>query len=132
VAAESRHISVHIDRPADAVYAYAADPAHLPAWAPGLCTTIEQVDGGWVAESGMGRVLIAFAPPNPFGVLDHDVTLNTGETFHNPMRVLPAGDGAEVVFSLRRQPRMTDAEFDRDTAAVRADLTALKHLLESA
>jgi hypothetical protein len=132
VVAESRHISVHVDRSAEAVYAYAADPAHLPAWAPGLCTAIEQQgDGRWVAESGMGRIVIDFAPPNPFGVLDHDVTLSTGETFHNPMRVLPDGDGAELVFTVRRQPGMTDADFDRDTAAVRTDLTALKQLLES-
>ena len=33
---------------------------------------------------------------------------------------------------LRRQPAMSDADFDRDTAAVHADLTALKHLLEGA
>jgi uncharacterized protein YndB with AHSA1/START domain len=132
VAAESRHVSVHIDRPVEAVYAYAADPAHLPEWAPGLCTAIEQVDGRWVADSGMGRIVIAVAPPNPFGVLDHDVTVSTGETFHNPMRVLPDGAGAELVFTVRRQAGMTDAEFDRDTSAVHADLTALKRILEKA
>jgi uncharacterized protein YndB with AHSA1/START domain len=132
VAAESRHISVDIDRSAEAVYAYAADPAHLPEWAPGLCTAIERVDGRWVAESGMGRIVIDFAPPNPFGVLDHDVTVGAGETFHNPMRVLRNGDGAEIVFTLRRQAGLTDADFDRDAAAVLADLTALKQILENA
>ena len=132
MAAESRHISVDIDRPVEAVYAYAADPAHLPEWALGLCTAIELVDGRWVAEGGMGRMVIRFAPPNPFGVLDHDVTVDTGETFHNPMRVLPNGDGAEIVFTMRRQAGVTDADFDRDAAAVRADLTALKQLLEDA
>ena len=34
------------------------------------------------------------------GVLDHDVTLPSGETVHNPMRVIPDGDGCEVVFTL--------------------------------
>ncbi len=28
----SRHISVHVPAPATAVYAYAADPTHLPHW----------------------------------------------------------------------------------------------------
>jgi uncharacterized protein YndB with AHSA1/START domain len=132
MAAESRHVSVNIDRPAEAVYAYASDPTHLPVWAPGLCTSIESVDGRWVAESGMGRIVIDVAPPNPFGVLDHDVTVSTGETFHNPMRVLPNEDGAEVVFTVRRQAGVSDADFDRDAAAVLADLTALKQILESA
>lgn len=75
MASESRHISTHVERPADQVYEFASDPATLPQWAPGLCTSIEQVDGTWVAEAGTGRVVLAFAPRNPFGVLDHDVVL---------------------------------------------------------
>ena len=44
-------LSVPIDRPADEVYGYGSDPTNWPAWAPGLCTSIEHVDGQWVAES---------------------------------------------------------------------------------
>ncbi len=127
---ESRHVSAHIDRPFAEVYEYASDPANLPAWAPGLLTSIDRVDGQWIAESDMGRLLIVFAPPNPFGVIDHDVTVPTGETFHNPMRVLPDGDGCEIVFTVRRQPNMTDEEFERDAGAVLADLQALKRIVE--
>jgi hypothetical protein len=127
----SRHLSAHIDRPARDVYGYASNPANFPSWAPGLCTSIEQVDGRWVAESPMGRIVIAFAPPNEFGVVDHDVTVESGETFHNPMRVIPDGTGCEIVFSVRRQPGMSDEDFERDTKAVHADLLALKALLES-
>jgi len=61
-----------------------------------------------VAESPMGPVVIAFVPSNDHGVLDHDVTLPSGETVHNPMRVIAAGGGSEVVFTLRRAPGMTD------------------------
>lgn len=130
--AESRHVSVHIDRPTDEVYVFAAGPANLPQWAPGLCTSVEQVNEQWIAETGMGPVGLAFAPTNPFGVLDHDVTLPSGETIHNPMRVVIDGTGCEVVFSLRRQPGMSDDDFDRDAGAVLADLERLKRLLEGA
>jgi len=59
------------------------------------------------------------------------VTLDSGETFHNPMRVLPKGAaGSEVVFSLFRQPDMTDETFSRDAAWVEKDLRILKGLLE--
>ncbi|GAA0908955.1 SRPBCC family protein [Virgisporangium aurantiacum] len=128
---DSRHLSAHIDRPAREVYDYASNPANLPTWAPGLCTAIEHVDGQWVAESPMGRIVIVVAPPNEFGVIDHDVTVESGETFHNPMRVIPDRTGCEIVFSVRRQPGMSDEEFERDTTAVQADLVALKGLLES-
>jgi len=70
-------------------------------------------------------------PPNPYGVIDHDVTLESGETFHNPVRVLPHDDGAEVVFTFRRQDWMSDADFDRDSQAVLADLMALKDRVEA-
>ena len=126
----SRHLSTHIDRPAQDVYAYASNPANVPEWAAGLGGSIEQVDGDWVAESPMGRVVVTFAESNEYGVLDHDVTLPSGETVYNPMRVIPDGDGSEVVFTIRRRPDMTDDDFDRDASAVQADLLTLRNLLE--
>ncbi|WP_411069241.1 SRPBCC family protein [Streptomyces sp. cmx-4-25] len=113
-------------------YAYASDPADLPAWAHGLGASIENVDGRWIAESSpMGRVVVAFAPRNALGVLDHDVTLPSGETVHNPVRVIAGGSGSEVVFTLRRRPEMSDDDFERDAGAVAADLARLKELMEA-
>ncbi len=127
----SRHISVHVARPADEVYAFAADPRNLPRWAAGLAgATVEEVDGRWVTDSPMGRVTFTFAPPNDFGVLDHDVHLPDGETVHNPLRVLRDGDGSEVVFTLRQRPGMSEDDVERDAAAVAADLATLKDLVE--
>jgi Polyketide cyclase / dehydrase and lipid transport len=129
---ESKHLSEWIDRSADQVYDYASDPANLPHWAPGLGTSVEQVGERWFVDTSMGRVGFAFVERNDFGVLDHDVTLPSGETVYNPMRVIRAGDGSEVVFTLRRLPDMSDEEFARDAEAVAADLKTLKQLLESA
>lgn len=128
----SLHLAVVINRPTAAVYHYAADPANLPQWAAGLASsTVEHVDGQWVADSPMGRVTIRFAERNTFGVLDHVVTLPSGGSVYNPLRVLPYGDASEVVFALRRQPEMTDEQFDQDAYAVRADLDSLKRVLEA-
>ncbi len=128
---ESRHVSTRIERSAGDVYAYASDPRNLPTWAPGLLKSVEMVDGQWVADSDMGRILLDWAPDNPFGVMDHHVTVPSGQTFYNPMRVTANGEGSEVVFSVRRQPEMTDEEFDRDCTAVQADLDALRDILEA-
>ena len=127
---ESRHLSTHIARPAAEVYAFVTDPARLPEWAAGLGGRVEERDGRWFADSPMGEVEVRFAPENPFGVADHDVTLPDGQVFSNPMRVLPDGDGCEVVFTLRRQPEMTDDAFEADTTAIRTDLATLQRLLE--
>jgi hypothetical protein len=135
MATESRTLSVHIDNSAAEVYAYASQPAHLPSWAPGLGGGVEQIDGRWYVLTGAGRLGLDFAPPNQYGVLDHDVTLPSGEVVYNPMRVLadgPGGSGGcEVVFTLRRLSGMTDAEFERDAAAITTDLVRLKGVMEN-
>ena len=131
MALESRHLSVWIDRPAADAYAFAVDPRNLPAWAPGLTSHVDEVDGQWFIDMGGERAGFAFAEPNPFGVLDHRVTMPSGEVFDNPMRVIPAADGCEVFFTVRRQPGVSDEEFARDTGLVQADLERLKGLLEA-
>ncbi len=128
---ESRHLSEQIDRPADEVYAFVADPANLRRWAPGLGQSVEQADGQWFVDTPAGRAGLAFAPRNDFGVLDHWVTLGSGDVVYAPMRVTMDGDGCEVVFTVRRRPGMTDAEFAADADAVAADLTRLKRILEA-
>jgi hypothetical protein len=129
---ESQHISAWINRPAIDVYRYASDPAHLPEWAAGLAQSeVTRVGDTWAAQSPMGEIAIEFTPANDLGVLDHIVTLPSGEPVFNPLRVVPAGDQwCEVVFTLRRRPDMSDNEFAADGAAVAADLATLKRLLE--
>src|SRR5689334_21727425 len=117
---ESRHIGVWINRSPAAVYAFAADLQNMPRCAAGLAT-------------GLGEVGVEVAPANEFGVLDHVVTLPSGEAVYNPMRVISAGPDesqCEVVFTLRRRG-MTQSEFDADAAAVAADLATLRRLLEA-
>src|SRR5262245_15418478 len=110
-----RHISVDIEVPPAEVYAFASDPRNLPRWATGLSDgTIEEVNDVWVATAPMGTVRIRFAAPNDLGVLDHDVTLESGVTVHNPMRVVPNGDGSEVTFALFQLPGVTDEALETD------------------
>lgn len=123
-------VTVSIDRPPAEVYAFAGNPENLPRWASGLAGKIANVDGAWVAESPIGKVRIRFADRNPFGVLDHDVTLPSGEVFSNPMRVVPNAGGSELTFTLFRQPGVSDADFAADAKTVERDLKELKRILE--
>jgi len=127
---ESQHLSVFIRRSVDAVYDYASNPENLPDWAEGLSVGIELVDGEWVSISPMGRVIVEMVAPNSLGVLDHWVTTPEGDSFYNPVRVIEADGGAEVIFTLRRQPGMSDDAFEADAIAVVTDLATLKEVLE--
>lgn len=126
-----QHVSVTIDRPSIDVYEFASDPRRLPLWAAGLARSNVTREGDeWITDSPMGRVVIRFAQKNPYGVLDHDVTLESGMTFRNPMRVVPNGEGSECTFTLIRQPGMSDEKFAEDRAAIEKDLMTLKDLVE--
>jgi hypothetical protein len=127
---KSLHISISIDRPADEVYEFVSNPENLPKWAAGLSGSIQNVNGDWIAESPMGRVIIKFAERNKFGILDHDVTLPSGEKVNNPMRVFPNNDGSELIFTLYQRPGMSERMFADDLKAVAKDLEKLKTLLE--
>jgi hypothetical protein len=126
-----QHVSISIRRrPAD-VYEFASDPRNLPRWAAGLVGSDVRKEGEeWVAVAPFGEVRIEFAQQNPHGVMDHDVRLQSGVTMHNPMRVIPNGEGSEFVFTLIRRPGMSDEEFAGDKAAIEKDLRTLKELLE--
>ena len=127
---KSKHLSISINRSADKVYEFASNPENLPKWAAGVSGSIKNVNGDWVADSPMGRIKIKFADKNTFGILDHDVTLPSGETFYNPMRVFPNKDGSELVFTLYQRPGMSDKDFSRDEDQIIADMEKLKSLIE--
>jgi hypothetical protein len=129
---ESGHISEWIDRPADDVYEYAGAPDDLPQWARGLGSSVEKIDDRWFAETPEGRVGFAFVQPNEYGVLDHYVTMPSGEVVYNPMRVIADARACEVVFTLRRPSGMNDEDFRADADAVAADLARLKQVIEEA
>ena len=127
----AQHLSVSINRTADQVYVFAANPENLPMWAAGLSRSIQEVNGAWIAESPMGRITVTLAAPNHFGILDHHVTLPTGETVYNPMRVVANGDGSEVIFTVYQRPGISDDAFGADVAAVARDLATLRSVLEA-
>lgn len=128
----SRHLDVIIERPWREVYDYAADPRNLPRWAAGLAgSEVQREVSQWSMNSPMGRVLVSFVPENPYGVLDHTVTLPTGESILNPVRVMELEEErCEVVFTLRRGT-MSESEFAEDAAAVAEDLATLKERCEA-
>ena len=126
-----KHISTYINRTPRDIYAFASNPENLPSWAAGLARSEVKKDGDvWVAEAPFGKAKIRFVEANKFGVMDHDVELDSGVVVHNPMRVVPNGNGSEFIFTLLRQPEMSEDQFADDAQAVTKDLRTLKELLE--
>ncbi|MDK1489674.1 SRPBCC family protein [Sinorhizobium sp. 7-81] len=127
----ARIIHISIARDWRDVYAFMADHEKMPLWAAGLSTGLTRDGDEWIAPGPLGNARVRFAPDNDFGVVDHVVTLENGLKVHNALRVVPNGDGAEVMFTLLRQPDMNDEQFAADAAAVEKDLVTLKSIMES-
>jgi hypothetical protein len=127
---ESRSITVRIDRPFDKVYGFLANPANWNQWAFGLGKNIRRSNDGWIADSGGGVAKVQFTPQNGFGVVDHTVIRPSGQRVYVPMRLIANGNGCELIFTLFREPNMSDAQFASDAGFVQRDLNGLKRLLE--
>jgi hypothetical protein len=127
----SRTISVAIKRPPAEVCEFASNPENLPQWVRSFCLSVRESGDDWFMKTPHGPVGICFAAANEFGVLDHVVTLPDGRSILTPMRVVPNGEGSEVLFTLFQLPEMTDDQLARDAGMVEADLNSLKAVLET-
>ena len=128
---EVQHLGIGIHRTPAEVYRFVSILHNLARWASGLGETLRVAGGEVVAEGPLGRITVRFVAQNDLGVLDHDVVVASGEVFHNPMRVIPSGPGSEIVFSLVRQPGVSDERFEEDARWIERDLETLKALLEA-
>jgi hypothetical protein len=113
------------------VWAFAGAPENMPLWASGLASGLEEDGEDWVATGALGTVRVSFVPPNEFGVIDHTVTIESGLRVYNALRIVPNGDGCEIMFTLLRLPGMTDKQYAADAADIRKDLNGLKGLMEA-
>lgn len=104
--------------------------ANWKEWAFGLGMNIRRSQGGWIADSDGGVGWLQFAPWNSFGVVDHTVIRPSGQRVYVPMRLDANGSGCELLFTLFREPNMSDAQFGSDAGFVQRDLKGLTRLLE--
>ena len=128
---QTRIVHISIERDWHDVARFVLAPGNMPQWASGLAAGLDRRGDHWVADGGpLGEIKVRFAPDNELGVADHEVTLPDGKTFQNALRVVPNGDGAEVMFTLLRAPGMSDADFQSDADHIDKDLKTLKSLIE--
>ncbi len=126
----SRTLSVSIQCSPDTAYEFVTNPENLTKWAHGLARSVRKQGSDWIVETPQGPMKIRFADENRFGVMDHYVTMPSGQEVYVPMRVLSNGSGSEVIFTLFRLPDMSDERFAEDMELVDSDLRALKVELE--
>jgi hypothetical protein len=127
---QARTVTVSIGAPPRDVYDFVVNPENLPTWAAGLGQSVKKVDGKWIVQTSSGPIGLRFVDRNDFGVLDHHVTLESGEEILVPMRVVVNGDGSEVMVTVFRMAGTSTETFTEDVNLVQRDLRTLKRTLE--
>jgi uncharacterized protein YndB with AHSA1/START domain len=124
-----KHISVSINRSAEAVYEFASNPENFPRWVV-MMESITRGNNVWLAQTKAGEIEITWPEQNEYYVLDHDVTFPDGNTVTNSMRIIKNDDGCEFVFTLFQRPGVSASEFEDDAKLVLTDLLKLKSIME--
>jgi carbon monoxide dehydrogenase subunit G len=123
-------IHISILAPPRSVIAFLTDLGKWKSWAPWIHSVVRISERDWTLETEAGPMKVHFVEPNSMGVLDHNVTLASGMTVFNSMRVLPNGGGSELVMVVFQSPGVSAEHFKRDVQAVTDDLARLKPAAE--
>ena len=124
-------IHVSILAPPQQVVDFLADMNNWKTWAPWVRAVSKSSARDWTLDTDADTMNVRFVEGNSLGVLDHTVTLASGISVHNSMRVLPNGSGSELVIVVFQTPPASSDQFERDVQAVRDDLARIKKVLEA-
>ena len=127
--AEAVHVSIL--SPSQRVVDFLADVNNWKTWAPWVRAVVDRSGRDWTLETDGGTMHLRFVEANSLGVLDHTVTLASGVSIYNAMRVVPNGTGSELSMVVLQTPPATSEQFAQDVQAVRDDFARIKNVLES-
>jgi hypothetical protein len=127
--AEIVHVSILA--PPRQVIAFLVDVHNWMTWAPWIRSVSRTSDRGWTLGTDAGPMRVRFVEQNALAVLDHEVTLASGASVLNSMRVLANGSGSELIMVVFQSPDVSPDQFERDVEAVRDDLARIKTLSEA-
>lgn len=126
--ADTKTISIHAQP--QQVVDFLADPRNLPRWAVGFAKAVRHEGDRWIVSTGSGEMGLRIVADRRLGVVDFLMSPAPGVEALAASRVLPAGAGAEYVFTQFRAPGTPDEMFAKNVQAVVHELTVLKALLE--
>jgi len=133
---ETATVAVTIDAPLETVSADLADPSSHLEWATEFFsgTAEDKGDGTWlmnVPRMG-GSASLRIGGDTTQGVIDMYLAPE-GAPFGPPLpiRVIPNGDGSDVLFTLARFPGQSDQDWTEGLQSMKRELQSLKARHES-
>ncbi len=115
--------------PAPRAFAVAASVEDLPRWAVRFCQSLRREGERWIVTSPQGDVVFRLEPSPESHLVWHCVDTGTGE-LRMPLRVVPHGPGALLLFTIHRPSGVDEAAFAEQCDWVDEEIGRLKALLE--
>jgi hypothetical protein len=113
--------------PAD-VHAYLAEAGNLPAWAPGFASRVSRSGASWlVSRDGEEFTIDVLVEPRS-GTVDFVAASDHARGLF--ARVLPNGDGSEVVFALMFAPDAPEDVVATQLLTLETELAAVRNACE--
>ncbi|ONI66833.1 hypothetical protein BWI15_26945 [Kribbella sp. ALI-6-A] len=121
--------SIAIDAPADAVFAFVADPRNLPRWAPGAAKSVQPSGDDWLLDNGQAEVRITVRTSEEHGTVD---LLSPDDPRSGVFtRVLPNGTGSEYQFTLFFPEGTPQDAVDQQLTVIEQELATVRTLCEA-
>ena len=124
-------VRVAIQAAPEEVFSFLRDMYNWKTWAPWIHSVRRSSARDWLLDTKAGPMKVHFVESNGPGVLDHEVTLASGVTVLNSLRVSPISRGSELAMVVVQEPGASSEDFERDVQAVRDDLARLKNVAEA-
>lgn len=124
-------VRVSIEAPPPDVVSFLRNANNWKTWAPWIRSVKESTARDWTLDTEAGPMRMHFADPNAPGILDHEVTLESGVKVFNSLRVSQSSSGSELAMVVVQQPGASIEDFERDVQAVRDDFGRLKKVVEA-
>jgi len=93
------------------IFARISDPENLPAWHSSFCRSLRRENGLLIAESPRGPVPMRFIRDDHSLVLDLLIEVKEGIELLCAIRLLPNGDGSEIIWTLVKPEGISDSVF---------------------
>jgi hypothetical protein len=111
-----------------AVHAYLADGAHLPEWAPGFAPRVRPSGAGWMVTRGEEEFELQVLAQPRAGTVDFVASRDHARGLF--ARVLPNGEGSELVFAIMFAPDTPEDVVAAQMLTLETELAAVRDACE--
>ena len=122
-------VSVTIKAKPQDVYDFVSDINHWPQFSE-FAPAVTQKESHWIVHSPQGDVILKTNFNRELLILDHEVTVPSGQKVLIPYRVVPNEKGSELIMTNFQAPGDSDKAYAEQMDWMKKELHTIKAILD--